>query len=192
MKSRIAQAGKQNSDLVARFCETQQTELMRLSTKVAHLFTDGGQLLTAGGGIHHLVAQLVATQFVYRLDFDRPALPAVCLGSDATLISVMASGGEYEQLFVRHYRALAGENQLLLLMSDGGPAPALQRIRDELLVCDQDVVLISGLGDRDPLYCDDLYTCLDLGTGSRARQIELMQFAGHLLCELVEAELFQC
>ena len=192
MNSRITQVGKQNSTLIAQFCDTQHADLLRLANKVAHLFTDGGQLLTAGAGIYHLVAQLIATQFVYRLDFDRPALPAICLGSDAALTSALASAGEYEQLFVRHYRALAGEKQLLLLLSDGGANPALERIRDEVLDLDQEVVLISGSGVRDPLCCDDLDSCLDLGSGSRARQIELMQFAGHLLCELVEAELFQC
>ncbi len=192
MNSRIMQAGKQNGSLIARFCDTQHAALSRFANKVAHLFADGGQLLTAGAGIFHLVAQLIATQFVYRLDFDRPALPAICLGSDAALGSALASAGEYEQLFVRHYRALAGEKQMLLLLSDGNPNPALQRVRDEVLDSGQDVVLISGAGVRDPLYCDDLESCLDLGSGSRARQIELMQFAGHLLCELVEAELFQC
>lgn len=192
MNSRIAQAGKQNGSLVKRFCDSQHADLSRLANKVAHLFTDGGQLLTAGAGIFHLAAQLMATQFVYRLDFDRPALPAICLGSDAALGSALASAGEYEQLFVRHYRALAGEKQMLLLLGDGNSNLALQRVRDDVLGSGQDVVLISGVGVRDPLYCKELDSCLDLDSDSRARQIELTQFAGHLFCELVEAELFQC
>ena len=190
MDSRIAQAGKQHAALISRFCDTQQADLSRLAGRVAQLFADGGQLLTAGVGVFHPVAHLLATQFAYRLDFDRPALPAICLGSDAALGLALASAGEFEQLFVRHYRALAGEQHLLLLLGDGRPHLALQRLRDEVLDGDQPVVLISGAGRRDSLYCDDLEFCLDLGSDSKARQIELMQFAGHMFCELVEAELF--
>lgn len=192
MDSRIAQTGSQNGTLIQRFCDTQQAEVERLAERIANLFADGGQLLTAGVGLFHPVAQLISTVFAYRLDFDRPALPAICLGSDSALAAAMASDGNYEHLFIRHYRALNGEKQLLLLLNNGTPNPALGRLRDEMLGNDQSVALFSGSGTNDPLYCDGLQWCFDLGTSSRARQIELMQFAGHLLCELVEAELFQC
>ncbi len=192
MDSYIAQTGSQAGTLIKRFCDTQQAEVERLVEGIANLFTDGGQLLTAGVGLFHPVAQLVSTVFAYRLDFDRPALPAVCLGSDSALVAAMASDGNYEHLFIRHYRALNGEKQLLLLFSSGTPNPALGRLRDEMLEKNQGVALFSGSGKNDPLYCDGVQWCLDLATGSRPRQIELMQFAGHLLCERVEAELFQC
>jgi D-sedoheptulose 7-phosphate isomerase len=192
MDSRIIQSAGLHRELVKRFCDTQQVEIEHLAGRVANLFADGGQLLTVGTGIFHPVAQLVATAFAYRLDFDRPALPAICLGSDSALAAAMASTGDYEQLFIRHYRALNGEKQLLLLFGNGIPNPALERLRDEMLENDQAVALFSGAGRKDPLYCNELDWCLDLATANQARQIELMQFAGHLLCELVEGELFQC
>lgn len=192
MDSRMVQSAGLHRELFQRFCDTQQLEVERLARRIASLFTDGGQLLTVGVGILHPVAQLVATAFAYRLDFDRPAFPAICLGSDSALAAAMASAGNYEQLFLRHYRALAGEKQLLLLFSNGTPNSSLERLRDEMLENDQVVALFSGAGTKDPLYCDDLEWCLDLATSLRVRQIELMQFAGHVLCELVETELFQC
>lgn len=188
----IIQSGRQNAALAKKFCEEQGPGLEQLAKRLAQLFAEGGQVLTAGTGLLQLVAQLVAVQFSYRLDFNRPTLPAVCLGSDVALSSVMASAGDYELLFVRHYRALIGTKQVVLLFSDGSPSPALERLRDELLEQGQAVVLLSGSGRNDPLFCEALIFCFDFGTGSRARQIEMMQFAGHLLCELVEAELFHC
>jgi hypothetical protein len=192
MDSRFAQSAVLHRELIKRFCDTQQVEVERLAGRVATLFADGGQLLMVGTGIFHPVAQLVATAFAYRLDFDRPALPAICLGSDSALAAAMASGGDYEQLFLRHYRALGSEKQLLLLFGNGAPNPALERLLDEMLENHQGVALFTGAGKKDPLYRDELEWCLDLATTSPGRQIELMQFAGHLLCELVEEELFQC
>lgn len=192
MDSRMVQSAGLHRELIQRFCDTQQMEVERLARRMTNLFTDGGQLLTVGAGLLYPVAQLVATVFAYRLDFDRPAFPAICLGSDSSLAVAMASAGDYEQLFLRHYRALAGEKQLLLLFSNGAPNSSLERLRDEMLGNDQAVALFSGAGTKDPLYCEDLEWCLDLATSMRARQIELMQFAGNVLCGLVEAELFQC
>src|SRR6056297_1353169 len=101
MDSRFAQSTGQHRELIKRFCDTQQVEIVRLAGRIATLFADGGQLLMVGIGIFHPVAQLVATSFAYRLDFDRPALPAICLGSDSALAAAMASAGDYEQLFIR-------------------------------------------------------------------------------------------
>jgi len=192
MNSSFVQSAGLHQELIKLFCDNQQVEIERLAGRVANLFADGGQLLTVGIGLFHPVAQLVATAFAYRLDFDRPALPAICLGSDSVLTAAMASAGDYDQLFIRHYRALSGPKQLLLLFGNGIPNPALERLRDEMLENDQAVALFSGAGTKDPLYCADLEWCLNLATTNLARQIELMQFAGHLLCELVEGELFQC
>jgi len=192
MNSHMVQSAGLHRELIQRFCDTQQMEIERLARRMANLFTDGGQLLTVGVGVLHPVAQLVTTVFTYRLDFDRPALPAICLGSDSALAAAMASAGNYEQLFLRHYRALNGDKQLLLLFNNGSANSSLERLRDEMLENDQSIALFSGAGTKDPLYCDELEWCLDLATGLLARQIELMQFAGHVLCGLVEAELFQC
>lgn len=190
MNPGIEPAGRQAAFLVEQFCREQQGAIDQLGRQLAQLFAEGGQLLTAGTGLLQFVAQLIAAQFTYRLDFDRPVLPAVCLGGDAVLTTVMASSGSYEQVFLRHYRALAHQRQMLLLLSDGQASPALERLRDELLGQEQAVVLLSGSGREDPLFCDEIEICLKCGTGSMARQVELMQFTGHLLCELVEAELF--
>jgi D-sedoheptulose 7-phosphate isomerase len=78
----------------------------------------------------------------------------------------------------------------LLLFSDGSDVAALRVVRDEALDNGQPVALISSRGEADPLCRDGVGLCLDLGTESLTRSHELTLFVGHLLCELVEAELF--
>ncbi len=163
---------------------------MRLAKHLGALFAEGGQLLIAGNGSLLPVAQLMASQFSFRLGFDRPVLPAVCLGSDSVLSSRLMGDGQFEQHLVRHYRALNSHQHLLLLLNDGSVATALKVLRDEVLENGQPMALLSYDCQKDPLMCDDIGICLSLATTSAPRQIELTQFAGHLLCELVEAELF--
>ena len=190
MDQRIAATCRQTVELLEKFCREQNNELILLSKQLGTLFTEGGHLLIAGNGSLQLIAQQLANQFAFRLNFDRPVLPAICLGSDPVLNSRMSAAGQFEQHLVRHYRALNTQQHLLLLLNDGSTAVPLMNLRDEVVENEQAVALISYDCLKDPLQSSDIDICLNLATSSAPQQLELAQFAGHLLCELVEAELF--
>lgn len=190
MNQQILATCEQTVKLLEGFCHEQSDQLIRLSRQIAAIFAEGGQLLLAGGGCLQTTAQVMASQFVYRLSFDRPALPAVCLGSDAVLTSRMMGDGQVEQFLVRHYRAVNSDKHLLLILNDGSDSTALKLLCEEVLDNGQNVALISCDCSKDPLLNKDIEICLDLESRSVPRQLELAQFIGHLLCELVETELF--
>ena len=190
MDQRISVICRQTVELCEKFCREQNNQLILLVQQLGTLFAEGGQLLLAGNGPLQPIAQQLAGQFSFRLGFDRPVLPAICLGSDSILSSQMVAAGQYEQYLVRHYRALNSRDHLLLLLNDGSVAAPFIQLRDDVIESEQPVMLISGVGQNDPLHSSDIGLCLDLATKVVPRQIELAQFAGHLLCELVEAELF--
>ncbi|MFK5927381.1 MAG: hypothetical protein QM483_12170 [Desulfuromusa sp.] len=190
MNQRISMTCRQTVELLEHFCCEQNNELIRLAKRLGALFAEGGHLLIAGNGALQLVAQQLASQFSFRLSFDRPVLPAICLGSDSVLNNRMLAAGQFEQHLVSHYRALNSEQHLLLLFNDGSTATALKNLRDEVVENEQAVALISYDCLKDPLQSKEIDVCLNLATNSVPRQLELAQFVGHLLCELVEAELF--
>ncbi len=190
MNQQISEACRQTVALHEKFCQEQNEQMVALAKRLGGLFAEEGQLLLAGHGHMAAIAQLMAAQFAFRLAFDRPVLPALCLGSDPLLSARMMAEGQFEQHLVRHYRAVNSQHHLLLVCSDGSAAPELQALVEETLENEQTVVLLSGDCRKDPLFKDDLDVCIDLATDSMPRLLELAQFAGHLLCELVEKELF--
>jgi len=190
MDQRIAAATSQAVRLLEQFSRQQTEGLSQLAHKLSSTFSAGGQLLVAGSGNLQPLAQLLASHFSFKLSFDRPVLPAVALGADQALAAAMAHAGQSEQLLARHYRALNGAQQLLLLLSDGSDNRALLAVRDAALDNGQPVALISVRGDADSLCRDGVEICIDLGTDNLPRSHEMIFFVGHLLCELVEAELF--
>ena len=192
MNQKISATCSQTVRLFEQFCQEQASEMTRLAKQLGALFTEGGHLLVAGNGSLQPVAQQLASQFSFRLSFDRPVLPAICLGSDPVLSSRMFAEGQAEHHLVRHYRALNTQQHLLLLLNDGSASKSLKNLRDEVVENEQSIALISDDCLKDPLQCDEIDICLNLATSSTPRQLELAQFAGHLLCELVEAELFGC
>ncbi len=188
MNQRVAAASSQAVELLQQFSQ-QGDELSRIARRLGGIFAAGGQLLVVGSGHTQPLAQLLACQFTFRLGFERPALPALALGSDPVLAAVMQAEAA-KQLPVRHYRALNSSQQLLLVLAIGQTDAGLRQLIDEVVEAGQPIVLIAPEGKADPLYRDGLEACLKLGSQQTARILELTMFAGHLLCELVEAELF--
>jgi D-sedoheptulose 7-phosphate isomerase len=190
MNQKISASCSQLQGLLEEFCQQQGVELARLAQQLSTVFAGGGQLLIAGGAAFQPVAQLLAGHFTYRLGFDRPVLPAIALGSDSTLTVLMMNAGEFDQHLVRHYRALRSDNHLLLMLNDGSASAPLRALRDEVLEDNGQVALLTTDSHSDPMCRDGVEICLDVGTSLISRQLELTVFIGHLLCELVEAELF--
>lgn len=190
MNQRIAVTTSQTIQLLEQFGQQQSETLAGLAQQLAGVFASGGQMLLAGVGPRLPLAQLLASHFTYRLGFDRPALPALALGSDPVLAGIMADSEAADQLLVRHHRSAACEQQMLLLLNDGSNCAALRLLRDEVLDQGHPVALITPNRQDDPLCSDGVGFCLSLGTNHPARQLELALFSGQLLCELVEAELF--
>jgi len=190
MSQKIAASCSQLQGLLENFCQQQGADLDRLAQQLGTLFAGGGQLLLAGSAAFQPVVQLLAGHFTYRLGFDRPTLPAIALGSDPMLAAVMANAGAADQHLVRHYRALGSDNHLLIMFNDGSASAALRALRDEVLENERPVALLTAERQSDPLCRDGVEICIDLGTALVPRQLELTLFAGQLLCELVEAELF--
>lgn len=189
MNERILAVCQETLLLHEQFCQRRQEELMALAGRMAALFADEGQLLLAGHGPFFAIAQLLAAQLTFRLDFDRPVLPALCLGSDPLLTAQMVAAGQFPQHLVRHYRAVNSQEHLLLLFSDGSEAPELSALIEEAQDNEQPVFLFTA-NAQDPLTEGDLDGCIELGTDSVPRMLELAQFGCHLLCELIEKELF--
>ncbi len=188
MNQRVAAATEQAIEQFQQLAQ-QGEQLARLASRVGGIFAAGGQLLIAGQGATQPLAQLLAGQFTFRLGFDRPALPALALGSDPVLDALMVDDA-HESRLVRHYRALNSEQHLLLVLATGRADAGLRQLLDEVADAGQPIALFAPDGTADPLYRDGIEACLKLGSSRLARNLELTMFAGHLLCELVEAELF--
>jgi len=190
MNRKITATCGQLQELLEDFGQQQGDGLSRLAQQIATMFAGGGQLMLAGSAAFQPIVQLLSGHFAYRLGFDRPALPAIALGSDPLLTAVMGNHGEFEQALVRHYRAVNSENHLLLLFNDGSASAPLRALRDEALGNDCQVALLTANSNSDLLCREGVEICIDFGTEQVARQLELGLFAGQLLCELVESELF--
>jgi D-sedoheptulose 7-phosphate isomerase len=185
---KIATAVAQQQALLEPFLLSQQEQLGEFAAHLATTFQRGGRLFLVGSGPFAALAGLLAQQFLHRQTLERPALPAVALTHDAGLASYLAADDLASQFFSRQLQALAGEQDSVLLLCGPYLAPAER----EALATARQIGCSTALicSDRTELPEPPPERLLQLPTDRLPRLLEGELFTGHLLCSLVEGELF--
>jgi D-sedoheptulose 7-phosphate isomerase len=185
---KINHAVTQQQALLDPFFTTHTGVLTDFATHLTATFQVGGRLFLAGSGPFAAIAGLLGQQFLHRQTLERPPLPALALTHDAGLATFLAAEDQENQLFSRQLRALASDHDTFLLLAGTNLCDAG---REALATSRQ-------IGCRTALICAEHAELpdpvpnllLQLPTDSLPRLLEGTLFAGHLLCALVEGELF--
>jgi D-sedoheptulose 7-phosphate isomerase len=188
LEDKINSAVAQQQALLDPFFLAQKTVLTELATHLTATFQAGGRLFLAGSGPFAAIAGLLGQQFLHRQTLERPPLPAMALVHDAGLATFLAAEDLGNQLFSRQLRALAGDQDTLLLLAGTMLCPAGREALATARQLGCRTVLICGEHAELPETLPDLL--LQLPTANLPRQLEGCLFAGHLLCAMVEGELF--
>ena len=148
-----------------------------------------GKLLFAGNGGSAADAQHMSGEYVSRFMCDRPALPAIALTTDSSVITAIANDYGYEDVFARQVRALGRQGDVLMLYSTSGNSPNILKAAKTGRDLKMTVIGFSGIsGGLLKAYCDQL---IAIPSTSTPRIQEMHLLVGHLICEEVERNYFR-
>jgi len=151
-------------------------------------YKNGGKVLTAGNGGSAADAQHIAGELVSRFYYDRPALSAVALTTDTSIITAIGNDYGYEQVFARQVEGLGVAGDLLIAISTSGNSPNILAAIEAAKKKGIRVVGLTGeKGGKMRGACD---VCLCVPSGETPRIQESHILLSHLLCAHVESEMF--
>lgn len=168
--------------------DTIHRTLARIAEATARALANGGKLLVAGNGGSAADAQHLVTEFVVRLSANRPALRAVALTTDTSILTAAANDFGFETVFARQIEALGVSGDIFLGISTSGNSPniicALEAARDMGLTT---FGLSGGNGGRMAGLCE--YSIVIPCSATMNIQ-ESHLVLEHIFCMLVEQHLF--
>lgn len=148
----------------------------------------GGKVLLCGNGGSAADAQHLAGELVSRFLFDRAPLPALALTVDTSVLTAIGNDYGYEHTFSRQVRGLGRPGDVLVAISTSGSSPniiaALKAARET------GIVTVGFTGNRNgPMgeFCDLILRVPSPST-PLVQQVHIT--VGHILCEIVEQNLF--
>jgi D-sedoheptulose 7-phosphate isomerase len=86
----------------------------------AHAMKSGRKLMVCGNGGSAADSQHLVAEFVSRLTIDRPALRAIALTTDTSILTAIGNDYSYDNVFERQVEALGLEGDVLLAISTSG------------------------------------------------------------------------
>jgi D-sedoheptulose 7-phosphate isomerase len=158
---------------------------------IVESFKKGRKLLLCGNGGSAADCQHIAAEFVIRLnrDIKRPALPAIALTTDSSNLTAGGNDIGFENVFARNVEALGKDDDVLLCISTSGNSvnliKAVEKAKSKKM---KTVGFLGGSGGK-------LKSLVELPIIIPSENTQRIQEShitiAHIICELVELELYR-
>lgn len=147
------------------------------------------KLLFCGNGGSAADAQHLAAEFTGRFYFDRDPLFAEALHVNTSYMTAVANDYSYDEVYARVLKAKGRKGDVLFAISTSGNS---SNIIKAIEVAKQQGMLVVGMtgesGGKMKDMCDIL---LNMPSSSTPRIQEGHILVGHIICQLVEEQMFK-
>lgn len=151
-------------------------------------FRADGKVLFCGNGGSAADAQHIAAELSGRFYRDRPPLFAEALHVNSSFVTAVGNDYGYDEIFARMTEAAGRPGDVLVAISTSGNSPSILRAIERARQRGMVVVGMTGQsGGKMRDLCDVL---LNVPSAETPRIQESHILIGHILCELVEREMF--
>ncbi|EOE4528317.1 D-sedoheptulose 7-phosphate isomerase [Campylobacter jejuni] len=164
------------------------TLIKNASLEVIKAYKNGNKTLLAGNGGSAADAQHIAGEFVSRFYFDRPGIASIALSTDTSILTAIGNDYGYENLFARQVQAQGVKGDVFIGISTSGNS---KNILKALEFCKQKEIISIGLSGASGGAMNELCDyCIKVPSTCTPRIQEAHILIGHIICAIVEEELF--
>jgi len=165
----------------------EQVEIV--SKSCVDAYKRGNKLLIAGNGGSAADAQHIAGELVSRFYFDRPGLAAIALTTDSSILTSIGNDYGYNKLFARQIQANGSKGDVFITISTSGNSTNIIQALEE---CKHQQIKTVGLTGSSRCQMDTLCdVCIKIPSSETPRIQETHILIGHILCAIIEKELFE-
>jgi D-sedoheptulose 7-phosphate isomerase len=170
------------------FAKENADRIVEVVHLIARTFREGHKVILFGNGGSATDASHIAAEFVNRFLIDRPPLPAIALNTDIAVLTSISNDFGYDQIFSKQLTALGHEGDVVIGISTSGNSPNVIKALDVAKKNGmKTVVLTGGAGGKMANIADYTFVVPSRHTPHiQETHITL----GHILCQLVDEELF--
>lgn len=186
----ITQTLKESAEVKIKTIESCKAEILVAVQSLVDAYKNGKKLLLCGNGGSAADCQHLAAEFVIRLtaQVNRPSLPAIALTTDTSNLSAGGNDLGWEFTYSRILEGLGNEGDVLIAISTSGNSPNIIRAVEQAK--EKKIFVIGFLGGTGGKLKDFVDLPIVIPSEITARIQETHITIGHILCDLVEKELF--
>jgi D-sedoheptulose 7-phosphate isomerase len=184
----VRQKAKHHLDVIGAFFEGSGAAVVAAAQTIAEVYRSDGRLFTMGNGGSSCDAAHVAVEFLHPITAGRPALTAIDLTADRTMMTAGGNDVGFAHIYVRQLIAQGRRGDLLIGLSTSGNSANLVRAFEKAKEMGLKTIGLAGMsgGEMAEIGLDH---CLVVPTDSIHRIQECHVTIYHIMWDLVHTML---
>jgi D-sedoheptulose 7-phosphate isomerase len=189
--ARVASRFSENINSLNLSLDKLAPEIAHTAEKIVSALLNENKLLICANGSSSILCQYLASEFINRFETERPALPAIALTADNSVIAAISNDYHLDEVFARQIQALGKKNDVLLVFVSYELTNAIVHAIQTAHEQDMQVILICGETSEDiSPYLEDNDQVIQIPLLNQSRILELQLLSVHCICDLIDHLLF--
>lgn len=188
MKEKIAVIIKESIKVKEDLAECCVDSIFNAAELIVSALKNKGKVILFGNGGSAADSQHIAAEFMGRFKLDRPSLAAVALSTNNSSLTAISNDYGFNEVFVRQIEGIGREGDVAIGISTSGNSPnvifAVNKAKQMKI---KTIGLTGGSGGELSKIVDVAIVAPSVNT-PRIQEAHIT--IGHIICELVEARLF--
>lgn len=160
-----------------------------VATLIIQAYKNGKKVLIAGNGGSAADAQHIVAELVSKFYNDRPALNAIALTTNTSILTAVGNDYSHEYIFARQIQAYGNENDIYIAISTSGNSKNIIKSIEE---AKKQGLKIIGLTGANTCIMDEICdSVIKIPSDKTSIIQESHIMVGHIICGIVEKELFK-
>jgi D-sedoheptulose 7-phosphate isomerase len=157
--------------------------------KIIESYHNNGKILIMGNGGSASDAQHISTEFISKFLMERKSLPAIALNCNTSTLTAIGNDYGFDHVFSRQIEGLANKQDIIIGISTSGNS---KNVLEAIKVSKEKGCYFIGLtGENGGLMREEVDLLINVPSNHTPRIQESHIMIGHIICEIVEKEMFK-
>jgi D-sedoheptulose 7-phosphate isomerase len=152
------------------------------------LYRGSNKTILAGNGGSAADAQHIAAELVGRYGFDRPSIPSLALTTDTSNLTAIGNDYGYDKVFSRQLEGMGQDGDIFIGISTSGNSTNIINAFHSAKEKNITTVALVGRDGGEMAKLADIALVVPSDATPRIQESHIL--IGHILCDIIEKEIF--
>jgi len=163
-------------------------KIEQVAQMCVELYRGSNKTILAGNGGSAADAQHIAAELVGRYGFDRPSIPSLALTTDTSKLTAIGNDYGYDKIFSRQLEGMGQDGDIFIGISTSGNSANIINAFKSAKEKNIATVALVGKDGGEMAKLADIALVVPSDSTPRIQESHIL--IGHILCDIIEKEIF--
>ena len=162
--------------------------IAKVAKECVKLYKGPNKTILAGNGGSAADAQHIAAELVGRYGFDRPSIPSLALTTDTSNLTAIGNDYGYDKVFSRQLEGMGQRGDIFIGISTSGNSTNIINAFESAKAKGIMTIALVGRDGGTMAQIADIAIVVPSNSTPRIQESHIL--IGHILCDIIEKEIF--